>query len=235
MKRIFMTTAVIVLTINTSVLGQSNSKGVNTLTQLRSELRFAPANVSIGIYPALSGIPDPKNFTIDEYAEHQNHYVDATLAINVWRNLNMRLGIGYMNTLNPEKYFDKVLPFEEVEGVYDDVNGGWGNSVMRGLGGSNVFLGLGVSRSLYFGKFHVTPVLMWWYGTYQENYKVNGYEVIATGEYIDETLYTYIPVELGIYSSLGIDIEMKKHIFGLRALGGEDNSSGLCLRWGYKL
>lgn len=216
------------------LFGQMPTIKPNGWTKLKSELKFTPSNISLGLIPSINTKPDPSNFTLSEFGEYQASSFDAIASVNVWRNLNLRFGIGMLNNLKPDEYFESVLEFDEVEGIYDDINGGEYNDHMLGIGGSPLLLSLGVSRSLYFGTFHLTPFISSTYGTYQENYIVDGYEVIASGQFVNEKLYTFIS-EPGSWTTIGVDLELNKLLLGISWLSGEENVSSLGLRLGYKL
>jgi len=235
MKRNLMLAIVAIGLASTPALSQSSSGKTNAWTQLKSELRLDPASVSIGVSPSFMAAPDPTNFTLEEYMNYRGSNFDATLAVNVWRNMNLRVGLGYLSSINPENYYSQYSDWGTFESLYQDANEGVGKDNIFGLSGTNLLLGFGVSRSLYFGKFHVTPSYMRWYGTSEGQYIIDGYRVKATGEYVDQSALIHWEPEIDYFESLGLDFEFSKHILGFYLQGGFDNITGYAVRYGYKL
>lgn len=198
---------------------------------------FVVKNVSLGISPGLTGKPMPSDFTIDEFADYQGTMLDIGLSANVYGKWNLRGQIGYLaGALNPEDYFDQVLPFEQVDGVYDDVNGyedAW--SVNGIIPESYVMLNIGVSRTFAAGKFNITPYLSSWYSNERPRIIVDGYEVIATGEYVDETVLAYEDWGITYYPTIGVDIEFNQYVLGFSFTDGDSPMPLLGLRIGYTL
>jgi len=64
---------------------------------------------------------------------------------------------------------------------------------------------------------------------------VDGYEVIATGEYVDETVLAYEDWGITFYPTVGVDVEMEKYVFGLSFTDGDSPMPMLGLRIGYQL
>lgn len=198
---------------------------------------FDITNVSLGISPSLTDKPNPSDFIINEFVDYQGTMLDIGMSANVYGKWNLRGQIGYLSgALDPADYFDQVLPFEEVDGVYDDVNGyelAW--SVNGIIPESYVMLNLGVSRNLSIGSVKVTPYLSAWYTNERPRLIVEGYEVIATGEYVDETVLAYEDWGITYYPTIGVDVEMEKYVFGLSFTDGDSPMPMLGLRIGYQL
>lgn len=198
---------------------------------------FDVKNVSLGISPSLTDKPVPTNFSFDEFADYQGTMLDVGLSANVFGKWNLRGQIGYLaGALNPEDYFDQVLPFEQVDGVYDDVNGyeeAW--SVNGIIPESYIMLNIGVSRTFAAGKMNITPYLSSWYSNERPRIMVDGYEVIATGEYVDETVLAYEDWGITFYPTFGVDIEFNQYVLGFSFSDGDSPMPLLGLRIGYSL
>jgi hypothetical protein len=198
---------------------------------------FDVNNVSLGIAPSLTGKPVPTNFSFDEFADYQGTLLDIGLSANIYGRWNLRGQIGYLaGALNPEDYFDQVLPFEQVDGVYDDVNGyeeAW--SLNGIIPESYIMFNIGVSRTFAAGKMNITPYLSSWYSNERPRIIVDGYEVIATGEYVDETVLAYEDWGVTFYPTIGVDIEFNQYVFGLSFNDGDSPMPLLGLRIGYSL
>lgn len=198
---------------------------------------FDITNVSLGISPSLTDKPDASDFTTEEFADYQGNMVDLGLSANVYGRWNVRGHVGYIaGVLDPTEYFDQVLPFEEVDGVYNDVNGyemAW--SVNGIVPESYVMINLGLSRNFVIGSTTVTPYVSAWLSNERPRIIVEGYEVIATGEYVDETVLAYQDWGVTFYPTVGVDVEMEKYVFGLYYTDGDSPMPFFGLRLGYQL
>jgi len=205
--------------------------------KVKKSFGFDVTNVSLGIGLSETGGVDPNNFTFEEFADHQGTMIDLGMSANVYGKWNLRMHLGYIaGALDPVDYFDQVMPFEEVDGVYDDVNGfEWAWSVNGIVPESYVLLNLGVSRTYKVSNVKVTPYNSAWYTNERPRIIVDGYEVIATGEYVDETVLAYDDWGITFYPQFGLDLEMEKYLFGLGVSDGDSPMPNLNLRVGYQL
>lgn len=197
---------------------------------------FDVTNVSLGIGLSEAGGIDPNNFTFGEFADYRGTLIDLGMSANVYGKWNLRMHLGYIaGAIDPVDYFDQVMPFEEVEGVYDDVNGSileWNpNGIVPE---SFVLLNLGVSRTFKISNIKVTPFVSAWCSNERARLMVDGYEVIATGEYIDETLMAYEDWGISFLPYLGFDLEMGKYLFGMGLIADAPPLPTANLRIGYQ-
>jgi hypothetical protein len=99
---------------------------------------------------------------------------------------------------------------------------------------SFVLLNLGVSRTFKVSNVKITPHISAWFTNERGRNIVDGYEVIATGEYVDETILAYQNWGTTLYPQLGLDLEVDKYLFGLSLSAVERPSPNLILRIGYQ-
>lgn len=193
-------------------------------------------NVSLGISPSLTTKPNPSDFTIDEFTNYQGNLIDLGLSANIYGQWNLRAHLGYIiRVLDPSEYFDQVLPFEEIA-IYNDVNGfKWAWSVNGIVPESFIMFNLGVSRNLRIANMKITPYLSAWCTNERPQIIVDGYEVIATGEYVDETFLAFQDFGITFYPSIGLDIEIEQYVFGFYCMDGDSPMPSIGLRLGYLL
>ena len=202
----------------------------------KKSLGFDVTNVSLGIGPSLTGGVDPKNFTHEEFANHQGTMIDVGMSANVYGKWNLRMHLGYIaGALDPVDYFDQVGPFEELDEVYDAVNGyEWANRVNGIVPQSFVLLNLGVSRTFNVSNVKITPHISAWFTNERGGIIVDGYEVIATGEYVDETILAYQDWGTSVYPQFGLDLELDKYLYGMSLNVAEFPMPILNFRIGYQ-
>ena len=198
---------------------------------------FDVTNISIGIGSGFSSAPDPQNFTNEDFTEHVASMVDIGLSANVYGKWNVRAGVGYMfGVLDPEEYFDEVLEYEQFAGIYDRVNGDVLSWYTNGvIPDSYVLPYVGFSRSFSVESVTITPYVTAWFSNERPRLYFDGYEVIATGEYVDNLVLGYEDWGVVPFTSLGLDVELDKYVLGLSYMLGSDPMPSLSLRLGYQL
>lgn len=201
----------------------------------KKTIGFDVTNVSLGISPGLTGSVDPNDFTIQEFLDHQGTMIDLGMSANIYGEWNLRLQVGYLaGTLNPSDYFEEVQPWEW--GVYDFPNNEYyireeNNGITPG---SNVFLNFGGSRDFHFDGFTITPIVGAWATNERPRIAAEGYEIIATGEYVNERIYWYEDWGVNFYPSFGLDFGIDKYLIGLTYNSMEVPVSNFTVRLGYQ-
>ena len=203
----------------------------------KTSFGFDVTNVSIGIGSGFSSAPDPIDFTYEEFVEHQASMIDIGISANVYGKWNVRAGVGYMfGVLDPEDYFDQVFNFDDKLEIWEYERGENFDWLGSGLGpGSNVLPYVGFSRSFSVKSVTLTPHATAWWGRDGLTLDYVGYEILATGEYVDDYMLGYEDGEVSQYWCLGLDVELDKYVLGLSYLVGEQPMPSLSLRLGYQL
>jgi hypothetical protein len=199
--------------------------------------KFDVQNVSLGMGLREPGVPDPANFTFGEFTDHVGQFFDLGMSANVYGKWNLRTHIGYLGKdIKPEDYFDRVMPWSEVDGVYDDINGHTEAWCVNGIiPESNIYINLGISRSFTLSKCTITPFYSMWLTNERGRIIVDGYQEIATGTIIDETALIYDDFGLSAIPYLGIDVELDKFLLGFGLGDGTSPMPYTYVRLGYKL